>query len=244
MLNIAMWSGPRNISTAMMRAWENRSDSMVMDEPFYAAYLSQTKLQHPMHQEIIDSGEADWKQVVEQCTQNDDHNKVCYQKHMTHHMLGNYDLAWLGKLKHAFLLRNPRDVLWSYQQKHQATSLEDIGISQQLQLLKKVVEITGKQPFVIDSQRFLQDPEKHLKAMCNNFGIDFQLAMLQWQPGARDSDGVWASHWYDKVWSSTGFVSNISNHDDTIQTRALNKDLTALLKQAEPLYDELLSYHY
>ncbi len=231
-----MWSGPRNISTAMMRAWENRDDTQVWDEPFYAAYLHHTGLQHPMREAIIEAGEINWKKVAAQCSQ--ERQGIFYQKHMTHHILPGYNLNWLANIKHCFLLRDPKLVLNSYRQKHDEMNLGAIGLSQQLQLFQKVKQITQSVPLVIDSEYFLANPEKYLRLMCNYFEIAFSDTMLQWSAGARSSDGVWASHWYDKVWASTNFEKSHSKPSAV----ALNHINECLISEAEEVYQELRAY--
>ncbi len=201
---LAMWSGPRNLSTAMMRAWENRADTQVVDEPFYAAYLQRSDVQHPMQAEIIASQPTDLNEVIEQCT-TPVAGGFFYQKHMTHHMLADYPLDWLAQLQHCFLLRDPREVLLSYARKREAPTLEDIGVPQQLRLYRWVKDNLAQEPLVVDAKDFLHAPQAYLQAMCAHVGITFDPAMLSWPAGRRDSDGVWAEHWYDSVWQSTGF---------------------------------------
>ncbi|QDP02735.1 hypothetical protein [Thalassotalea sp. PS06] len=200
----AMWSGPRNISTAMMRSWENRSDTQVVDEPFYAYYLRQSGKVHPMQEQILASQPQQWQQVVDQLLAP----KSCdlfYQKMMTHHMLEEIDLSFCTELKHCFLIRNPANVVNSYVKKISQVRDEDIGIKRQWQLYQQIADISGQDIPVIDSQDVLRDPEGMLSAVCEQFDLDFDKAMLSWPAGKRDSDGVWAPHWYQRVEASTGF---------------------------------------
>lgn len=203
-VRLAMWSGPRNISTAMMRAWENRGDTQVIDEPFYAYYLQTSGKVHPMQEQILASQPQQWQPVVEQllASKNCD---LFYQKMMTHHMLDGIDLSFCTKLKHCFLIRNPANVVNSYVKKISDVDDEDIGIKRQLQLYQQISEITGQHIPIIDSQDVLKDPKGMLTAVCEYFGLDFDKAMLSWPAGKRDSDGVWAPHWYQRVEASTGF---------------------------------------
>jgi len=206
-LRLAMWSGPRNISTAMMRAWENRGDCVVVDEPLYAHYLAHTGLDHPGREHVIAAGETDWRRVVAQLT-GPLPAAACaihYQKHMTHHLLPHIGREWLRELTHVFLIRDPRDVLMSYVKSRPTVSSEDIGVVQQLEIFRHVSELTGKEPPVIDAGEFLRAPERQLRLLCDLLGIPFTPRMLSWPPGPRASDGVWAPHWYAQVLRSTGF---------------------------------------
>lgn len=206
-LRIAMWSGPRNISTAMMRAFENRPDCFVSDEPLYGAWLSMTGEPHPMADEVIAAMETDWRAVVAYLTGPVPGGKlVWYQKHMTHHLLPEMiERGWLSKLTHVFLIRDPARVTASYLNMRDTVSAEDIGVLQQARLHEFVCDELGQDPPVIDSGEFLHDPEKHLRALCDRLGIEFSERMLAWPSGPRDSDGPWAPHWYRNVWKSTGF---------------------------------------
>ncbi len=206
-LRIAMWSGPRNISTAMMRAFENRADCAVSDEPLYGAWLSITGESHPMAAEIIEAMETDWKRVVATLTGPVPGDQpVWYQKHMTHHLLPEMiERDWLANLTHVFLIRDPAQVVASYLNMRGTVSAEEIGVPQQSRLYDFVRDELRQDPPVIDSGDFLHDPEGQLRALCERLGIAFDPAMLAWPPGPRDSDGVWAPHWYQSVWNSTGF---------------------------------------
>jgi len=202
-----MWSGPRNISTAMMRAFENRSDCFVSDEPLYGAWLEMTGADHPMRDAILGEMETDWRKVTEALTGPVPGNRpVWYQKHMTHHLLPEMmQHDWLARLVHVFLIRDPAAVVASYLNKRDTVSAEDIGVPQQWALYRFVTEDLGQHPPVIDSGEFLADPEAHLRALCDQLDIEFVPAMLAWPPGPRDTDGPWAPYWYQSVWESTGF---------------------------------------
>ena len=205
-LRIAMWSGPRNISTAMMRAWENRGDCAVSDEPLYAAYLAATGLDHPARDQVIAAGETDPAKVVAAllgpvpggCP-------LWYQKHMSHHLLPRMAHEWIHALANVFLIRDPGEVVSSYVKSRATVTPEDIGLPQQLLLFEELAERTGAAPPVIDAGDFLHAPEAHLRALCARLGIAFTERMLHWPAGPRDSDGIWAPHWYAAVWASTGF---------------------------------------
>ncbi len=202
-----MWSGPRNISTAMMRSFENRPDCIVSDEPLYGAWLSTTGEAHPMHREVIAAMDTDWRSVVSTLTGPLPHgDSVWYQKHMTHHLLPEMmEADWLSRLTHVFLIRDPRQVVASYLNKRETVSPEAIGVPQQVRLYDLVVDHLGQTPPIIDSGEFLVDPEGHLRALCERLNIEFLPEMLSWPPGPRQSDGVWAPHWYQAVWQSEGF---------------------------------------
>lgn len=201
-----MWSGPRNISTALMRAWGNRPDTFVCDEPFYACYLRETRLEHPGAAEVIAHGETDWRQVVAQLTGPVPGGKrIYYQKQMTHHLLPAIDRAWLARVTNCFLIRDPAEVIVSYIRKNNDPALEDIGFVQQAEIFDSVRAQTGAIPPVIDARDVLENPEKILRLLCDAVGVEFTPAMLSWPPGLRDTDGIWAKHWYGEVEKSTGF---------------------------------------
>lgn len=207
-LRVAMWSGPRNISTAMMRAWENREDCAVVDEPMYAHYLAATGADHPMRQAVIDAGDSDWRRVATALTEGPapDGRPVWYQKHMAHHLLPDMARDWIGRLRNVLLVRHPAEVVASYLRAREEVSPEDIGLPQQALLFDELAA-AGEAPPVIDARDFLARPEAHLRALCGWLGIGFSDRMLSWPAGPRDSDGVWAPHWYERVWASTGFSS-------------------------------------
>ena len=205
-LRLAMWSGPRNISTAMMRAWENRGDCAVVDEPLYAHYLAHTGLDHPGRELVIAAGMADWRTVAEHLTGPvPDGKAIWYQKHMTHHLLPQIGRDWLAELTHAFLIRDPREVLLSYVRSRPNVTAEDIGVLQQLEIFEYVQLRADIPPPVIDAEEFLKDPESQLRALCVRLGVEFTPRMLHWPAGGRASDGVWAPFWYGAVVGSTGF---------------------------------------
>jgi len=206
-VRIAMWSGPRNISTAMMRAWGNRADTVVMDEPFYAYYLEKTGKQHPGAAEIIARGEIDWRKVVEQVTkaQRPNGKSIFFQKQMTHHLLPEIDREWLVDLTNCFLIRDPREVILSYVKKNPEPELDDLGFVQQCEIFDLVHARTKSTPPVIDADDVLTSPERVLRQLCNAIDVEFDKAMLSWPPGLRDTDGIWAKHWYDAVARSTSF---------------------------------------
>lgn len=209
-VRIAMWSGPRNISTALMRAWEHRGDCAVSDEPLYAHYLAVTGLDHPAAAEVIAAGDTDLARVTAALTTGPvpGGRPVWYQKHMSHHLLPGMDTAWVHALHNVFLIRDPALVVASYVKSRARCEPADIGLLQQAALFDRVADRLGRAPMVIDGERFLQDPARHLQAICADAGVPFDPVrerMLHWPAGPRDSDGVWAPHWYAAVWRSTGF---------------------------------------
>ena len=205
-LRVAMWSGPRNISTAMMRAWENRADTTVWDEPLYGPYLHASGIDHPGKEDIIAAQGRDWRPVVEACINSTpDDSAVFYQKQMTHHLLDGMDWNWLAQLHNIFLIRDPEEVLASYRRTRPDATLEDLGIVQQVRIYDHVVAMHGE-PMVLESKDVLLDPEGALRAVCAALGINFDNNMLAWPDGKRASDGVWGPYWYDAVWQSTGFA--------------------------------------
>jgi hypothetical protein len=192
----------------MMRAFENRPDCTVSDEPLYAAYLAATGLDHPMRDEVIAAGDTDAPRVAEHLTTGPvpDGRAVWYQKHMTHHLLPCMDLAWVHALTNVFLIRDPAEVVDSYLKSRATVTPTDIGLLQQEALYDEVLRHNDRElPLVIDAEDFLRQPEAHLRALCQHAGIAFSERMLHWPAGPRASDGVWAPHWYAAVWRSTGF---------------------------------------
>jgi len=203
---IAMWSGPRNISTAMMRSWGNRADTAVIDEAFYAFYLNATGKKHPGADEVIASGETNWRKVIEGLTGPIPNGKrILYQKQMTHHLLPQVDQQWLSTVTNCFLIRDPREVIASYIKKNPDPALEDLGFVQQAEIFDFVFNQTNSVPLVIDAKDVLQNPERILRLLCDAIGVEFENAMLSWPPGLRDTDGIWAKYWYDEVATSTSF---------------------------------------
>ncbi len=228
-----MWSGPRNISTAMMRSWENRPDTSVVDEPFYAAYLARTGLDHPGRDEVIASQPTDFEAVVDELRAPTGAGvSIAYAKHMSHHMLVDDDLEWTHAFRNILLIRDPAQVVASYVRSRESCEPDDIGIPQQARLWGQW-QRAGIDVPIIDAGDFLGDPAGYLRWICTWLGIDFTDAMLSWPAGPRSSDGIWAPYWYDSVHSSTGFAPyeprdiKLSDHD------------SAVAKSCRPTYDML-----
>jgi hypothetical protein len=207
-IRIAMWSGPRNISTAMMRAWGNREDTVVVDEPFYGYYLRATGKTHPGADEVIATGQTDWRKIVASLTGPAPNSKrVFFQKQMTHHLLPEVDRAWLRSVTNCFLIRDPREVISSYVRKRDELVLEDLGFVQQIEIFDLVREQLNTAPPVVDAKDVLQHPERTLRLLCDAVGVEFDESMLSWPPGLRGTDGIWAKHWYGEVAKTTSFQS-------------------------------------
>jgi sulfotransferase family protein len=217
-IRIAMWSGPRNISTAMMRAWGNRDDTIVIDEPFYAFYLKATGTQHPGADEVIATGETDWRKVVAHLTEPIPNGKqIFFQKQMTHHFLPEVDREWLGAVTNCFLIRDPSEVIRSYIKKREDPALEDLGFVQQAEIFDFVRTQANATPPVIDAKDVLQNPERTLRLLCEAVGVEFSELMLSWPAGLRDTDGIWAKHWYGEVAKTTSFQPYRPKHIEVPQ---------------------------
>lgn len=232
-----MWSGPRNISTAMMRSWGNRPDTAVCDEPLYAHYLDHVAVDHPGREEIATAHDTDWRSVVRWLTEEEPGGvAIFYQKHMAHHLLPHIERQWLSQLANCFLIRDPREMLASLSHKVGLPELRDTGLPQQVEIFSLVRRTTNRIPPVIDSADVLRDPRRLLTALCHAVGVEFDEAMLSWPPGRRDTDGVWAKYWYDAVERSTGFEPYKPKQLE------LAPELEALAIQCQPYYETLAEH--
>lgn len=218
-VRVAMWSGPRNISTAMMRAFENRPDTVVVDEPLYAAYLHRTGIDHPMREAVLASQPIDVDAAVASLSAPlPAGHHVHYVKHMAHHVARDMDLDWTLRFRNVLLIRDPTEVVASYVRSRETCEPEDVGLPQQGWLAQLWDEHALDVP-ILDAGDFLDAPEAHLRWLCDWLGIEFSDRMLSWPPGPRSSDGVWAAHWYAAVWASIGFAPRggsapvLSEHD-------------------------------
>jgi hypothetical protein len=228
---VAMWSGPRNISTAMMRSFGSRPDTVAVDEPLYAYYLDATGIDHPGREQILASQPRRWDEVAAQLTGPVPGSPaVYYQKHMTHHLLPEVGRDWLGALTHAFLIRDPAHVVASYAKVRGEPTLDDLGYPQQLEIFRA---FGGP---VVDAADVLRDPAGTLDRLCGALGIGFDEAMLSWKPGPRAEDGVWAPHWYASVHASTGFAPYQPS------PAVVPDRLRALVEAAQPYYDEMAAH--
>jgi hypothetical protein len=236
-VTIAMWSGPRNISTAMMYSFGNRPDCFAWDEPFYAFSLKTHGNDHPLRDRIIATYESDWTRLVAACLAPPPEGKaVFYQKHMTHHMLKGFDRSWVLRLTNAFLIRRPERVLASYAQKWSDVSLRDIGFAEQAEIFDLVADHLGGAPAVVDADDVLSDPRGTLTRLCQACGITFDEHMLSWPKGPKSFDGIWAAHWYNAVWKSTGFARPRTGAVE------LNSSLSKIAEEAHPIYERLRRY--
>ncbi|MBL8825351.1 MAG: hypothetical protein JNM18_00100 [Planctomycetaceae bacterium] len=237
-LRIAMWSGPRNISTALLRSWENRPDTIVCDEPLYAHYLDGTQRAHPGAAEIIAHHERDWRRVVAWLTGPLPPGKtIFYQKQMAHHLLPIIERDWLDQVTNCFLIREPRRMLVSLDKVFANPELPDTGLPQQVEIFRRVREHTGQVPPVIDAADVLADPRGVLSRLCAALGVEFCDAMLRWPPGIRSTDGIWARHWYAEVEKSTGFHAPPPPDD-----RPIPPHLERLVDDCQRLYEELAAH--
>ena len=236
-VRIAMWSGPRNLSTAMMRSFGSRSDTFVSDEPFYGAYLQATGDPQPMSDEVIASMDCDWQSVARTMTGPCPTNRsIWYQKHMAHHMVGPISHDDLPGLTHAFLIRDPVRVMASYTAKRVAVRPEHLGVERQAEFFEREADRLGFAPPVVDSADILADPPAVLERLCKALGIAWDMAMLAWEPGIRETDGIWASHWYDAVEASTGF-----GPPDTRPVE-IDDDARRVADQCRPFYERLAQH--
>lgn len=236
-LRVAMWSGPRNISTAMLRAWENRPDTEVVDEPFYACYLAASGADHPLRKTVLAAGVTDWDAVVESLFQPlAPGRRIHYQKHMTHHMLEDAPLDWMRRAANVFLIRHPREVVVSYARARGGVPrLDELGFERQEELFERVAGWSGGAPPVVDAADVLADPRRTLAALCGALGIPFDEHMLRWPPGPRPTDGVWAPHWYASVERSTGFSPPRPPAEPAAE-------LLPVIEAALPFYERLLPH--
>lgn len=232
-MRIAMWSGPRNLSTAMMYAFGARGDCDIVDEPFYSVYLLQTGLNHPLRQEVIDSLPQNPGEVIEGLLGPVPGGKpLQYQKHMSQHMIDGIARYWLGDVKNVFLIRHPARVVASYAPKRENPTLDDIGFRQQVELYD-YARAMGDDPIVVDSEDIRAAPEAMLRALCAELDIEFLPEMLHWPKGGHPADGVWAKHWYGTAHRSTGF------NQAAAPLPELDGALGALVETALPYYKRL-----
>ena len=226
-----MWSGPRNISTALLRSFSNRTDTSVYDEPFYAYYLNETGLDHPMRDEILNNYSCDESKVIKEILKKKEN--IYYQKHMTHHILDETRLDWIDKGINCFLIRDPAKVIVSYLKKNTLQSIQDVGFKKLYEIFKK---LNSKDPIIINSDYLLANPEKYLKILCQKLNLDFDQNMLNWPKGYRDTDGIWSKVWYQDVISSTTF--NTKNTKEYI----VPKTYENIYKECLYIYEEINNY--
>ena len=236
-LRIAMWSGPRNLSTAMMRSFGSRADTFVSDEPFYAAFLKTTGLGHPMREEVIAAMDCDWASVMASlCGDPPEDRPIWYQKQMWHHMAGPVGYDDFAGFTHAFLIREPERMIASYLRKREAAAFENFGMDRQAEFFEREADRLGHAPPVINANDVLASPEAVLAKLCDALGISWDPAMLGWEPGRRDTDGPWAPHWYGAVENSTGFGPPEGEPVD------LPGDARRLAERCRPYYERLAAH--
>ena len=233
-MNIYMWSGPRNLSTALMRSFENRDDTKVWDEPFYAYYLKETKKNHPLANEIINKYETNLEKIIDLVTAEKDF--IYFQKHMSHHIIKKIPINWITKGINCFLIRHPKEVLLSYIQKNDLIDSNDLGYPAQLRLFN-YIKTSNKKILVIDAKDLSEKPEIILKKICKKINIPFTEKMLNWPKGRRDSDGIWEKIWYKNVKSSTSF-NKILNKEYEIP-----KKYNHIYNECLRIYDQLKIYN-
>jgi hypothetical protein len=229
-----MWSGPRNLSTAMMRSFGSRSDTFVSDEPFYGAFLATSGAGHPMRDEVIAAMDCDWASVARSLAGPvPDGSAVCYQTHMWNHMVGPVGYDDFAGFTHAFLIREPERMIASYLRKREAAAFEDFGLERQAEFFEREADRLGAPPPVVDANDVLENPEGILSALCSALGIPWDEAMLNWAPGRRPTDGPWAPHWYAAVEASTGFGPPETGPVD------LPDEARRLAERCRPYYERL-----
>jgi hypothetical protein len=236
-LRIAMWSGPRNLSTAMMRSFDSRADTFVSDEPFYGCFLKTTGADHPMREQTIAAMECDWRKVLASLRgETPDGSLVWYQKHMWHHMAGPIGYEDFDGFTHAFLIREPERMIGSYLRKRDRASFEGFGMDRQAEFFEREADRLGHAPPVIDANDVLADPEGILSELCGALGIPWDPEMLSWPAGRRETDGPWAPHWYGAVETSTGFGPP---ENDVIE---LPLEAQRLADRCRPYYQRLAAH--
>ena len=229
-MRIACWSGPRNISTALMRSWSSRNDSFVSDEPFYAYYLKERQLNHPMYKEIIGHYPNKYEDIVLSLMSKIPHEKEhWYQKHMAHHLIDLSNIDWIKNFENCILIRHPKDVINSYVKKNTLNHVDELGYPQQYKIMK-YLDSFGKKFIVIDSNILLNNPKKILSQWCSSINLEFDTSMLKWQKGNHPQDGIWWKHWYDNVITTTHFQKFSANQSQ-------------LDKKYQSIFDEALDYY-
>ena len=229
-MRIACWSGPRNISTALMRSWSSRNDTFVSDEPLYAYYLKERQLKHPMYKEIIKHYPNTYDDIVLNLNSKiPNEKKHWYQKHMAHHLIDWNNIDWVKNFENCFLIRHPKDVINSYIKKNTLSHVDELGYPQQYKIMSYLDSI-GKKFIVIDSNILLNNPEKILSQWCSSINLEFDISMLKWQKGNHPQDGIWWKHWYDNVITTTHFQKFSANQSQ-------------LDKKYQSIYDEALDYY-
>lgn len=230
-LKLNVWSGPRNVSTALMYSFRQRSDTRVVDEPLYGHYLAATGADHPGAEEVLASMDRDGERVVREVILGPCERPVCFFKNMAHHLAG-LDRGFLGEVRNVLLARDPREMLPSLARQIPSPTLRDTGLAEQVEILETMLK-RDESPIVLDARELLLDPPGVLRRACEGLGIPFDRAMLSWPAGPKPEDGVWAKHWYDGVHASTGFEPYRP------KTGPFPERLKLILKECLPLYGRL-----
>lgn len=228
---IAMWSGPRSLSTALMYSFAQRGDCRVVDEPFYAAYLAATGLDHPMRGAILASQPQDGAQVAADCARLPASGLI-YQKHMVQHMVPGMPLDWMAAATNVFLIRHPARIIASFAAKRDSPAPEELGVLA-TERLHDHARALGQTPVIVAAEDIRAAPEATLRALCAALDIPFEPAMLHWRAGPRPEDGVWAPHWYGAIHASTGFASAEG------PLPVLPDALAPVLRDALPIWERL-----
>ncbi len=232
-----MWSGPRNLSTAMMRSFGSRADTAVTDEPFYGAFLKDSGAEHPMREEVIAAMDCDWRSVMRTLSGPvPDGRAIWYSKQMWHHMVGPVGYDDFAGFTHAFLIRAPARMIASYLRQREAAAFADFGLERQAEFFEREADRLGAAPPVVDAADVLENPAGTLAALCAALGIAWDPAMLAWAPGRRATDGPWAPHWYGAVEASTCFGPHERAAID------LPGDAQRLAERCQPFYARLAEH--
>ena len=237
---IAVWSGPRNLSTVLMRSFGTRSDFEILDEPFYAAYLKKTGIQHPMSDKIIRSQLSDYKEVSDYCVNGQVNKLYQYQKHMTHHMIDNYYRNFILSLKNVILIRKPELVLKSYKKKNKNYEFKDLGFQQLYEIHKFIYNRLSYFPLIIDADDLQNHPELILRKLCDNLEIPFYRSMLNWSPGSKDYDGIWGAHWYNEINKTIGFSKRTNSYTTNEENMTMSKKDKIIIEKANKFYYQIL----
>jgi len=210
-----MWSGPRNLSTAMMRSFGAREDCDVWDEPFFAPFLKVSGKDHPGRAETLAAHETDPLIVAHGCAATAPNGALYYfQKHMPHHMLQGFSLDWAKTSTHFFLIRHPARVICSYIKGRADFDVQDLGYAPQRKLYEQLTDMTGTAPPIVDCDDILRAPDRVLPKLCAAIDLPWDGAMLSWRAGPRPTDGAWAPYWYGSVERSVGFSAPPKNLPD------------------------------
>ena len=204
-IRINSWSGPRNISTALMRSFAQRADTRAVDEPLYGHYLATTGAPHPGREQLIQELETDATRVLKDLILGECDRPVLFMKQMVHHLTADLDLGFLDHCVNVLLIRDPAEVISSLVNQLPEPTMRDVGLERQARLFRELQD-RGQEPPVIDAMQLLLDPEHVLRQLCDRIGLEWDPAMLSWPAGRRPEDGPWARYWYDNVERSTGFA--------------------------------------